>query len=162
MCNTDLWDIKWNYARPLASAAVETNCLDLLGCYAAWGGLKPMFRSCPRPPWPLKMGPIGSSETSVLNQLTPRNNPEDGRIHKAEFIAIIPNRINCVTFQQNIKVSEITSTFRDVLGRIVLSLRIWSLPVTAFLEFQQAALLFLSRISPSWKVIYIRKKYEEG
>jgi hypothetical protein len=26
------------------------------------------------------MGPIGSPETSVLNQFTPRNNPEDGRI----------------------------------------------------------------------------------
>ena len=25
------------------------------------------------------MGPTGNSETSVLNQLMPRNNPEDGR-----------------------------------------------------------------------------------
>ena len=29
----------------------------------------------------LMMGPIGSSETSVFNKLTLRNNPEDGRIH---------------------------------------------------------------------------------
>ena len=41
--------------------------------------------SCPRrllvlTAWPLKMGPIGSPETSVSNHLTPRNNPEDGRI----------------------------------------------------------------------------------
>ena len=28
-----------------------------------------------------KMGPIGNRETSVLTQLTPRNNPEDGGIH---------------------------------------------------------------------------------
>jgi hypothetical protein len=26
------------------------------------------------------MGPIGSHETSVSNYITPRNNPEDGRI----------------------------------------------------------------------------------
>ena len=30
--------------------------------------------------WHLKMGPIHSPETSVLNQLMPRNNPENGRI----------------------------------------------------------------------------------
>jgi hypothetical protein len=35
------------------------------------------------------------------------------------------------------------------------------LPLSAFPEFQQAALLFLSPISPNWKVIYIRKKYED-
>jgi hypothetical protein len=29
------------------------------------------------------MGPIGSPETSVLNNLTTRNNPEDGRIQKS-------------------------------------------------------------------------------
>ena len=29
---------------------------------------------------PLKKGPIGSPETSVLNNITPRYNPEDGRI----------------------------------------------------------------------------------
>jgi hypothetical protein len=29
---------------------------------------------------PLKMGPIDSSETSVLNHLKPPNNPENGRI----------------------------------------------------------------------------------
>ena len=31
--------------------------------------------------WPLKTWRIRSPETSVLNHLTPRNNPEDGRIH---------------------------------------------------------------------------------
>jgi hypothetical protein len=31
--------------------------------------------------WFLKMGPICSPETSLLHHLTPRNNPEDGRIH---------------------------------------------------------------------------------
>ena len=30
--------------------------------------------------WPLTMGPIGGPETSVSNQRTPRNNPEDRRI----------------------------------------------------------------------------------
>ena len=30
--------------------------------------------------WFFKMGPIGSPETSVLNQITQRNNPEDGII----------------------------------------------------------------------------------
>jgi hypothetical protein len=35
--------------------------------------------------WPLKMGPIGTSETSVVNQPTLRNIPEDGRI-----------QINCI------------------------------------------------------------------
>ena len=30
---------------------------------------------------PLKMGPIGSPETSVLNHLMPHNKSEDGRIH---------------------------------------------------------------------------------
>ena len=34
--------------------------------------------SCPG--WALKIGPIGSSETSVLNHPTPRNNPENVRI----------------------------------------------------------------------------------
>ena len=29
---------------------------------------------------PLKMGPTGSPKTSVSNDLTPRNNPEGGRI----------------------------------------------------------------------------------
>jgi hypothetical protein len=30
--------------------------------------------------WPLKMGPIGSPETSDLNHLTSRNNQKEGRI----------------------------------------------------------------------------------
>ena len=30
--------------------------------------------------WPSKIEPTGSPKTSVLNQLTPPNNPEDGRI----------------------------------------------------------------------------------
>ena len=40
------------------------------------------FAFCTSPSWtvwPLKMGLTGSPETSVLNQLTPRNNSEDGR-----------------------------------------------------------------------------------
>jgi hypothetical protein len=36
----------------------------------------------------LKEGPTGSPETSVSNHLTPRNNPEDGRI-KAVYISVI-------------------------------------------------------------------------
>jgi hypothetical protein len=32
----------------------------------------------------LRMGLIGISEKSVANHLTPRNNPEDGRIHRAK------------------------------------------------------------------------------
>jgi hypothetical protein len=30
---------------------------------------------------PLTAGPIGSPETSVLNHISPRSNPEDGRIY---------------------------------------------------------------------------------
>jgi hypothetical protein len=30
---------------------------------------------------PLKMKPLGSPKTSVLNHLNPRNNPKNGRIH---------------------------------------------------------------------------------
>jgi hypothetical protein len=30
-------------------------------------------------PWPLKMGPIGSPETSSSNRFTPRNNPQEFR-----------------------------------------------------------------------------------
>jgi hypothetical protein len=39
--------------------------------------------SCPSSwtAWPLKMRPIGSPETSVLNHLTPSNNPRDGGIY---------------------------------------------------------------------------------
>jgi hypothetical protein len=33
-----------------------------------------------RTDWPLNMGPVGSTETSVLHQITSRNNSEDGRI----------------------------------------------------------------------------------
>ena len=40
----------------------------------------PIFKSLRWIAWPLKMGPIGSLETSVFNQRTPRNNPEDRRI----------------------------------------------------------------------------------
>ena len=43
------------------------------------------------------MGPIGSPKTSVLNRLTPRNNPEDGKIH--ERIALF--RLFSVDSQQN-------------------------------------------------------------
>ena len=32
--------------------------------------------------WPLKMGPIGSAETTVSNHLTPLNNPKDKITHK--------------------------------------------------------------------------------
>ena len=58
-----------------------TEFIRLLGYYEAYGGLKPMFRDYLSVPflWPLKMGPIGSHETSVPRHLTPRNNPEDGR-----------------------------------------------------------------------------------
>jgi hypothetical protein len=37
------------------------------------GKLSEILKACP-----LKMGPIGGPETSVLNHLTPRNNSEDG------------------------------------------------------------------------------------
>ena len=39
------------------------------------------------------MGHIGSPETSVLNQLTPCNNPEDGRTHKCIFNLYKPRRV---------------------------------------------------------------------
>ena len=35
---------------------------------------------------PLKVRPIGSPETSVLNQPKLRNNPENGRINWSEYI----------------------------------------------------------------------------
>jgi hypothetical protein len=58
-----------------------TEYFRLLSCYAAWGDLKPIIKgqAC-WTAWPLKMGPIGSSETSVSEHLAPRNNPENGRI----------------------------------------------------------------------------------
>jgi hypothetical protein len=36
--------------------------------------------------WLLKMRPIYRPETSVLNHLTPRNNPKDGRIKPYAFL----------------------------------------------------------------------------
>jgi hypothetical protein len=35
---------------------------------------------------PLEMGQIGCPETSVSNRLSPRNNPEDGRIYTAQSL----------------------------------------------------------------------------
>jgi hypothetical protein len=60
----------------------------LLGYYPTWGDLKPTFRDYLSVPSSraklsfLKMGPIGSPETSVLNHLTLRNSPEDRRIQR--------------------------------------------------------------------------------
>jgi hypothetical protein len=59
-----------------------------LGYYATYGGLNRRFgtpcrfhlQGWSRPRRYLKMGPIGSPETSVLNHLTPRYNPKDERI----------------------------------------------------------------------------------
>jgi hypothetical protein len=61
--------------------------------YSAWGGLITTFRGYlllpsswvklskkKQPASPFKMGLIGSTETSVLNHLTPRNNPEGGSL----------------------------------------------------------------------------------
>jgi hypothetical protein len=60
----------------------------LLGYYAEYGGLKLTFRDYILVPssngqgvsWLLMMGPLGSPETSVLNHVTLRNNPEDRKI----------------------------------------------------------------------------------
>jgi hypothetical protein len=43
--------------------------------------------------WSLKMRLIGRSETSFSNHLTPRNNPEDGKIqiHTLEIIILVPS-----------------------------------------------------------------------
>jgi hypothetical protein len=40
------------------------------------------------------MGPICSPETSVSNHLTPRNNPEDGRIQMTLVITLGSNVID--------------------------------------------------------------------
>ena len=66
------------------AAEKATFWIILLGCYAAYGGLKPTFRDYlsatnfkDQASW---MGLIGDPETSVSNPLTPRSNSEDGRI----------------------------------------------------------------------------------
>jgi hypothetical protein len=41
---------------------------------------------------PLKMGPIGGPEMSVSNHLTPRTNPEDGRIR---YVCLLPKIRMC-------------------------------------------------------------------
>ena len=60
----------------------------LLAYWSPWGGLKPMFRnyisvqfsrSTLQEAWPLKMGQIGSTETSISKHPTPLNNPKDRR-----------------------------------------------------------------------------------
>jgi hypothetical protein len=67
-----------------------TEFFRLLGYYAEWGSLKTNFRSLsigiifkgqdsPCTVSTFKMRPRGSSETSVLNNLTRHNNPQDRR-----------------------------------------------------------------------------------
>ena len=42
----------------------------------------------------LEMGPISNAETSVSNHLTPRNNPEDGRIqHQISQVFLLFNSL---------------------------------------------------------------------
>jgi hypothetical protein len=60
-----------------------TRCKEVLNRRLGTACLSHLQRSSCRYPWrawPLEMGSTGSSETSVSNHLTPRNNPEDGRI----------------------------------------------------------------------------------
>ena len=73
-----------NFAHKLYSVC-KTLLFRLLGYYSAWSGLKPTFRDSLSAPssrtlWPLNMEPTGNPKTSVSNHLTPRNNPEGGRI----------------------------------------------------------------------------------
>ena len=50
--------------------------------------------SCPKrkTAWPLKMGPKGSTETSVSNHLTLRNNPGDVRIPTSCFNCVLQHK----------------------------------------------------------------------
>ena len=74
--------------RSQQSSGLKFEFFRHLGHYAPWGGLKPTFREYlsahikgSRRPcwtfWPLNMGPVCSSESSVSNGATPRNNTED-------------------------------------------------------------------------------------
>ena len=78
----------WKNSKPLSKCRYSTpNSMRLEGqtvldYHAAWGSIGPTFKdqAVQEEAWPLKTRPIGSPETSVSDHLTPRDNPEDGRI----------------------------------------------------------------------------------
>ena len=64
--------------------------------------------------WPLKMGPTGNPETSVLNQHTLRNNAEDinhlRTVTHETFSACIPLNSQVPQYQYNWLAREVTDT----------------------------------------------------
>jgi hypothetical protein len=42
------------------------------------------------------MGPVGSSETPVLNYIIERNNPEDGKLHSALLIWSVSLKVHMI------------------------------------------------------------------
>ena len=62
-----------------------TEFFFLLGYYAAWGGFKPTFRNYLSDILTLEDGTGRYSRKLVSNHLTPRNNPEGGRIQNFAF-----------------------------------------------------------------------------
>jgi hypothetical protein len=84
----------------------------LLSCYTGQGNSKRTFRGYLSvqssrikqfswTAWPLKMGQTGSSETSVSNRLTLRNNPEDGRCQKISFNFVAVKASILISFWRN-------------------------------------------------------------
>jgi hypothetical protein len=66
----------------VSKVSLWPDVLRVLGCYAACGGFIPTFQDYLSVPFSrIKLRLIDSLEISVSEQLTPRNNPEDGRIH---------------------------------------------------------------------------------
>jgi hypothetical protein len=84
-----------------------TELFRLLGGYAAWVGLKPTFRDYQRPRTSgqacltLEDG-TGSLVTSIWNQLTPHNYPEDGKFPFLEGSLPCPQQPStCFSSQTN-------------------------------------------------------------
>jgi hypothetical protein len=68
--------------------------------------------------WPLKMGTIGSPETSVLNHLPPSINPEDGIFHWHSLSAASQD----ISYNLSIKFCPSSKLLRRRLGK---GLRSW-------------------------------------
>ena len=78
--------------QPLASRGlrsmglVRCNCLTPTYPVCVIGGFRRGWKDVSWTAWPLKMEPTGSHETSFSTHLTPRNNPEDGRIQVIQIL----------------------------------------------------------------------------
>jgi hypothetical protein len=96
-----------------------------------------------RPTWPLKTGPICSSETSILNQLTPRNNPEDGRIQFNRGGSPRSNNGFVLTINEHTEECGMKSSEEGVLRESFACYSAWT-PASAF-RAKQARRVSLAR-----------------